>query len=585
MNSGRTLLTMVVVLVALVGITSQAASVDDVQRSNITAPTLTNVKAPSTYIYTDKVIYRPGEKLTLKLTQTANDSPTPYCSYFAYLQNLQTGQKTYYHPGGPASGVVDMFNNPADSTTGRYPLYLVPTLNNYPVFGSGGFLGGTQTVPSEPGSYRWVMELRDATGTYVQSLGYAPFTVVEAIDTLSGNITEDRTLSNRRAYVLSGVVIVQAPATLTIEPGTILLGETATLGGLCIEAGAKINAVGTATRPIVFTSSSAVGSRKPGDWFGVAIAGRAPINVTGGTAQVEGIETVQYGGDVPDDDSGILRYVRIEYAGIKFTPTREANGLYLCGVGSGTVLEYLHFNNNADDNIEFFGGRAQVKYVLATGGEDDQLDWTEGFEGKVQFVVVQVYPNTGANRGIEADNWESDNNATPRSSPTIYNMTIVGPRQNYSEGEGKADHGLMLRRGTAGDLHNFIVIGYGRDGINMIDDATIAQANSGNLVFDNAILYENGVWGADGVGNFGNADTAAWIASKSTKVLQTDPMLMDPYNRYSPDYRPGYMSPALRIDVVKTPPDDGFFTPVDFIGGMGPNYNWLAGGWAYISDK
>jgi hypothetical protein len=335
------------------------------------------------------------------------------------------------------------------------------------------------------------------------------------------------------------MVFVNAPATLTIEPGTIIYGETETLGGLCITQGAKIHAVGTASRPIVFTSAAAVGSRRGGDWFGVAIAGKSPINVTSGTAQVEGIETVQYGGSDPNDNSGILKYVRIEYAGIRFTPTREANGLYLNGVGRGTILEYLHFNNNSDDNIEFFGGTAQVKYVFCSGGEDDQLDWTEGWQGKAQFVITQVHQDTGGNRGIEGDNWENDNEATPRSSPMIYNMTIVGPQQNYAEGEGKADHGLMLRRGTAGKLYNFIVIGYGRDAINMRDSATIAQTNSGGLSFDNAILYNNGIFGADGVGTFGNTDTQNWIQTKSAKVLtDTNPKLIDPYNELTPDYRP-----------------------------------------------
>ncbi len=585
MRRSRAFLVATAIVLVLAAGMLQASEGDRTQRNDLLVPTFMDVTAPSTYLFTNKTVYLPGEKVTVKLHQSANGNPAPYNSYFVYLENLQTGSKTYYHSTGQSSTPVDMFNNAADPDTGRYPIYLVPTLRDFVVFGAGGLLGGEQTVPATLGTYRFVMELRDATGTYIQSQGFAPFTVVESIETLSGTISSDRTLSNTKAYILSGIVIVNAPATLTIEPGTILFGETATLGGLCVANDAKIQAIGTPGRPIVFTSSSAVGSRKAGDWFGVALAGKAPINVTGGRAQVEGIESVGYGGTVPDDTSGTMRYVRIEYAGIKFTPTREANGLYLCGVGNKTVLEYLHFNNNADDNIEFFGGTVNVKYVFCTGGEDDQLDWTEGWTGKVQFVIAQVYPDSGANRGIEADNWESDNDATPRSSPTIYNMTIVGPRQNYSEGEGKADHGLMLRRGTGGKLYNFIVIGYGRDGINMRDDATIAQANNGGLVFDNSILYENGVWGPDGVGNYGNADTENWIKSKSTKVLEVSPMLVDPYHRLTPDYRPGFMSPAMRIDVIKTPPDDGFFTRVDFIGGMGPDRNWLAGGWAYISEK
>lgn len=557
-------------------------------QAEVAVPTLTDIKAPSTFLWTDKMVYRAGDSLTLKLNQNGNVNPSPhesaYASYFVYLENLQTGEKRY-HPDY-TSTVTDMFHNSADSISGYFPLYRVPALADYVIFGTGGMLGEARTVPAEAGSYRYVMELRNAAGTQILSQGFAPFNVVEGIDTLSGEIGADRTLSSKRAYILSGMVFVRANATLTIEPGTIIFGETATLGGLCIVPGGKIHAVGTSTRPVVFTSAASIGSRKAGDWFGIAIAGKAPINVTGGSASVEGIETVSYGGTDPDDNSGIMRYVRIEYAGIKFTPTREANGLYLCGVGRKTVLEYLHFNNNADDNIEFFGGTAQVKYVYCTGGEDDQLDWTEGWQGKAQFVVVQVYPNTGGNRGIEADNWESNNDAAPRSNPTIYNMTIVGPQQNYAEAEGKADHGILLRRGTAGQLHNFIVIGYGRDAIQIKDTATISQSNAGALIFDNAILYNNGVFGSDGAGTFGNSDTKTWIESKSKKVLTaSDPRLVDPYHRYTPDYRPGTQSPALRIDMVKTPPDDGFFQHVDFIGGVGPDYNWLTGGWAHVTDK
>ncbi len=571
-------------VLALLGVTAYAAFAGDADtgRQNIVAPSLQDVKAPSTYLYADKVVYSANESVTIRLHQSPNGSPTPYSSYFVYLENLQTGEKLY-HPGYQSGTVTDMFGNTADATTGRYPIYLVPELNAFTLFGGGGLLGAARNAPATAGTYRYVMELRDATGTYIQSQGFAPFTVVEGIDTLSGDITQSRTLSNKRAYVLSGMVFVRSGATLTIEPGTILFGDTATLGGLCIVQGAKINAVGTAQRPIVFTSVNSVGTRRPGDWFGVAIAGRAPINVTGGAGVVEGIESVPYGGTVPDDDSGIMRYVRVEYAGIKFTPTREANSLYLNGVGSQTVLDHLHFNNGNDDNIEFFGGRAGVKYVFCTGGGDDQFDWTEGWQGKAQFVITHVYPNTEGNRGIEADNWENGNDNEPRSSPTIYNMTIVGPQQNYAEGEGKADHGLMLRRGTAGKLYNFIVVGYGRDAINMRDAATITQAGNGNLVFDNAILFNNGVFGADGAGTFGNADTQNWIQSKSRMVLQIDPKLVDPYHRLTADYMPGVYSPALRIDVVKSPPDDGFFERVDFIGGIGPNNNWLQGGWVSIS--
>jgi hypothetical protein len=165
-------------------------------------------------------------------------------------------------------------------------------------------------------------------------------------------------------------------------------------------------------------------------------------------------------------------------------------------------------------------------------------------------------------------------------------MTIIGPRQDYPSAEGNADFGLRLRRGTAGKLYNFIVTGYGLTGLALNDTATVDQANAGNLLFDNAIVFENGVFGPNGVGPFGNQDTTNWINAKSKKVFtDLNPRLVDPHNEVTPDFRPGYLSPALRIDVAKVPPDDGFFEPVNFVGGMSPYYNWLAGGWVYITSN
>jgi len=550
-----------------------------------------DVKAPSTFLFTDKLVYAPGETQSLMMAQNGSLNPFPFenqfAGYFLYLENLQTGEKLYhpgYNPNGP---ITDIFNNPADPAGGHFILYRVPTAT-FTWFGSGGIFGGARPVPTTPGQYRWVMELRDTEGVYIQSRGFAPFNVVSAIETIPNEITTDTTLTNDKAYVMSGFVFVRPPATLTIQPGTVVLGDSAT-SGLVVTQGAKIHAVGTKRRPVVFTSAAPVGDREPGDWFGIAIAGYAPINIPGGVGQVEGVEgEVPYGGNDPDDNSGTMRYVRVEYAGAQFTTDSEANGLYLNGVGRGTVLEYLHFNQNQDDNIEFYGGTAQVKYVYCTGGGDDQFDWTEGFQGKAQFVITQVFADSFGNRGIEADNLSSDNDATPRSNPTIYNMTIIGPQQDYSQDEGNADHGLRLRRGTAGKLFNFIVMGYGLSAITVNDSATENQANAGNLDFDHSILWNNALFGDNGEGNasrpFGNEFTKNWLDVPTKKVFtDLDPRLVDPYNEITPDYSPGYKSPALRIDVVKVPPDDGFFEHVDFIGGMSPFYNWLEGGWAYVT--
>lgn len=380
---------------------------------------------------------------------------------------------------------------------------------------------------------------------------------------LQGELTEDTTLTSGNEYLLRGAVFVQDGVTLTIEPGVTIYGEQAQNGTLIVNQGGKIMAEGTPDAPIVMTSDAFIGSRGRGQWGGLIINGKAPTNQ--GVTFGEG-DTGRFGGTDPNDSSGILRYVRIEYAGIEFSPDNELNGIALQGVGSGTIIEYVQVHMNQDDGIEMFGGTVNLKYALVTGARDDSFDWTDGWTGKGQFWVVQQYGDD-ADNGFENDNSSKNNEATPRSAPTIYNATLVG---DPTEGQ-KSDNGLLIREGAAGIYANFIVTGFKKVGLDINNASTHKQADEGNLVVKNSIFFANGKM------NFGDEkddddgfDEAAW--AKGLDNYETDPKLTDPFNKDNPDFTSGAteLTPA-------SPPSDGFFEPVNFIGGVSPLNNWTQG--------
>ena len=300
---------------------------------------------------------------------------------------------------------------------------------------------------------------------------------------LEGRLNADKTLSAAYDYLLRGAVFVEGGATLTIEPGVQVYGEQATNGTLIIARGSKIMAEGTASAPIVMSSDAAIGSRARGQWGGLIVNGSAPTNQ--GITFGEG-DTGAFGGNNPADSSGVLRYVRVEYAGIEFSPDNELNGIAFQGVGSGTVVDHVQVHMNQDDGVEMFGGTVNLKYVMVTGARDDSFDWTDGWTGKAQFLVVQQYGDD-ADNGFEVDNSSKDNEATPRSDATIYNATLVGDPAGP-----ESDNGMLIREGAAGTFANFIVTGFNKVGLDINNEATHAQADSGKLVVKNSIFFENG---------------------------------------------------------------------------------------------
>ncbi len=345
---------------------------------------------------------------------------------------------------------------------------------------------------------------------------------------ITTDITTSRTFFADTAYTLKGFIHVANGATLTIQPGTIIKGDFNTLGSsLWILRGAKIQAVGTADAPIVFTSSRAAGSRQPGDWGGLLLIGNA-INNRSGSVEVEGSGTdgttivggknyqVLYsGGTVATDNSGTLTYVRVEFAGFAPSLNNELNSFTFAAVGSGTRASYLQSLAGLDDSYEFFGGGFDLDHLVAYETGDDMYDMSEGWVGRMSFLIgynsVQLTPRTGAGffstdlEGIENDGCNGsgcDNgfNQAPFTVPLVTNFTLIGCGDVACSGSG-GGYGMMLRRGTGGYYVNGILARWPRGGVSLRDQESYARGGSvpvpdaatSDLIVKNDFFTENPV--------------------------------------------------------------------------------------------
>lgn len=333
-------------------------------------------------------------------------------------------------------------------------------------------------------------------------------TVATNVVEVSGEISANTTWSASKIYLLKGFVFVSNNATLTIEPGTIIKGDKASKGTLVVTRGAKINATGTVDKPIVFTSALAAGARTQGDWGGVILLGKAPVNqgndvkIEGGLVQPTGKDEkayIYYGGTDPADNSGTLKYVRIEFAGIAYSVDNEINGLTMGGVGSGTTLDYIQVYRSGDDAFEWFGGTVNAKHLLAIGSWDDDFDTDFGYSGNVQFALAQrvstVADQSGSN-GFESDNDGNGSNLTPKTSAVFSNVTILGPiRAANGSFNANFQNGAQIRRNSSMSLLNSVITGY-PVGI-YIDDTkvTTAGATSTNYTAGSLVLANNLIYG------------------------------------------------------------------------------------------
>jgi hypothetical protein len=304
--------------------------------------------------------------------------------------------------------------------------------------------------------------------------------------TLSGNITSTTTLTSDKEWVLKGYVYVTDGAKLIIQPGTIIKSDISEKGALCIERGAQIVAEGTASKPIIFTSGRPVGERTPGDWGGIVILGRAKTNRTS-EPTIEGGIGRAFGGTNDLDNSGILKYVRIEYAGIAAMPNSEINALTLGGVGSGTLIENVQTIYANDDAFEFFGGTVNAKNLYAYGTADDDYDFDFGYRGKVSNSVSKRDPqfvdNGDAGNGVECDNDGTGSSAEPFTHPILDGVILIGPNDAAS----LPNHNLAMRwrRATQFEVYNSTIIGYMKGGFSMESNETAQFYKDGVSKFQN----------------------------------------------------------------------------------------------------
>lgn len=284
-------------------------------------------------------------------------------------------------------------------------------------------------------------------------------------------------------YKLSGKLVVANGAKLTIEPGAIIEAtarpdnSTEDIRYIAVAQGGQIFVNGTATNPVVMTSSV----KSPGKWGGLVICGKAPIN-KGATASAE-VSDLTYGGTLANDNSGSIRYLRIEYSGYAYNSEKEFNGLSLFGVGSGTTIEYVQVHEGADDGIEFFGGTVNTKYLISTSNEDDSFDWTEGWNGTNENWYGKLGLGRG-NRGIEADNNSNNHLATPIANPNIKNLTLIGLGAQGSESQA-----LKLRVGTKGQFDNLVLSNF-VTGFDVQHNESIGYVANGTLKATN-VRFDN----------------------------------------------------------------------------------------------
>jgi hypothetical protein len=359
---------------------------------------------------------------------------------------------------------------------------------------------------------------------------------------------------------------------------------------LIVERNSRLFAEGTSTEPIVFTSGKAVGQRKPGDWGGIVLLGNAPTNRTSPPI-IEGGINAEYGGTIAADNSGILKYVRIEFAGIAADPNSEINGLTLGGVGSGTLIDYVQVSYGNDDAFEYFGGTVDSKHIIAFATADDDFDFDFGFRGRLQFGVAlrdPLFVDAGdAGNGVECDNDASGSNASPYTKPTITNFTWVGP--NNAPGTlGNHNYNMRWRRATQFEVRNSILMGYMDAGLSLESDSTVTFYRDGKSPFLKNLVHAVTAHfraSANAYMTSAQVETKA-LADGNTKHATAEEIgLTDPFKLTAPNFLPKTGSPALSgADFTGLiTGSSSWYTSTTFRGAFGAD-NWM-NGWTNFAPQ
>lgn len=407
--------------------------------------------------------------------------------------------------------------------------------------------------------------------------------------TLEGNITENDTLRANTQYKLKGFVYVKPGAELFIEPGTIILGDKNSKSTLIVERGGRIIAEGNAQAPIIFTSGEPEGSRNYGDWGGIILCGKAPVNLPGGEGLLEGGTGASFGGNDPDDNSGILKFVRIEFGGIAFQPNNEINGLTLGAVGRSTIIENIQVSYSGDDGFEWFGGTVNAKNLISFRNWDDDFDTDNGFSGNVQFGIILRDPNvadqSGSN-GFESDNDGQGTDAAPFTSAVFSNISIIGPVHTQNPHmDANYRRAIHVRRNSKLSVFNSLLAGF-PTGILLDGSKCEANAQSGSLNLKNITLA--GCTEKLKTASGSTWDFQTWFQTSSAKNQSysdyTQLGLPSAWNLNQPVLHPESTS-ALHnaADFTHVLLQNSFFQPVNYQGAMGTQ-DWTQG-WAEFDPQ
>ncbi|MBN8884661.1 MAG: hypothetical protein J0I77_02985 [Rudaea sp.] len=397
----------------------------------------------------------------------------------------------------------------------------------------------------------------NACGTVVQQCPATTIDLGNGQCQLPSAISGNLRLPKGKTYIVQGQVSVRAGGVLTVDPGVTVMGSTnrSQPNFIAVLADGQIVADGTREEPITFTGPEAV----PGSWAGVVLAGRSICNDAPTTdlgCKFEAIPEVLYGGTKLDDNSGVLRYVRILWAGQVINANEELNGLTLCGVGSGTTLDYVQVHGGLDDAFEFFGGTVSGRHLVASQVGDDMFDFDDGYSGRLQFLLGwQGSQNSDQGRdsnGVESDNSNQNNELLPRTRPVISNLTMIG--------SANGNEGMRIRRGSGGIYYNTVVTGFADTCFN-VDGASSAALTASDLTAHYSFV------GQCKAGNFEGAGQKVWDAGTGNRT--GDPMLNG--------WMPQAGSPLLSGGQA---PNEGYFIRANYVGAFDGSDDWTRG-WIY----
>ncbi len=446
---------------------------------------------------------------------------------------------------------------------------------------------------------------------------------------LVGTVTGSRTLSADTTYTLRGKVKIAPGAVLNVPAGTLVQAEPGSFlitqrGTTSLPSG-RLEAVGTAAKPIVFTSTAVSGAKSTGQWGGIILVGLAQNNQPGGTAFIEGDENPDaygWGGVLSapknDDNSGTLKYVIVEFGGFEIRPGSEINGITFYAVGNGTTIDYVQSHYNNDDGFEFFGGTVNLKHCISSGNSDDSFDFDNGYQGNAQYMLA--VQRTGASRfarGHEMDNNADGTDVQPFTQPTWANVTLIGSGSTSDKQgtDGDPNDGIYARRSTRGKFYNYLIYNFGGLGMSLdIEKGAAARVDknveAGELFIKNSLLSSkrgnlasgkpeiavvtktNGVYSEPGATIAGRV--AGWndqMSAVGSAALSLDPKLTGfkvADNNNVPNLTLAAGSPALSLTGAVEFPTAAFFDQSGkaYIGafGSGASADWTAG-WAHWQTR